>query len=319
MKEQSAEGGRLVLRARTSANAISIFAAAGLAISLFAFAPVTARVCVAQLNPTDVGLMRVTVAGLLAAPILIIFRFKPPQRRRDWLLLIFSAFGTFAAFPVLFAIGVQRTSAAHAALIMASMPVLTVAVAAGLDRRIPMRLWFAGAVLALIGEAALVLLREYGAETQQSFTGDVVVLCACVLCASGSATGARVTMHMNSWAATFWAITLAALALAPIALLRLPAIQWADVPLLTWVALLHFAVGAGVFAFVAWFWSLAKGGINRIAVLQFMQPVLGVLLAWGFLHEHPTPIVLITGVLIVTGIVIAWRGSVVAGAGEVIG
>jgi drug/metabolite transporter (DMT)-like permease len=288
---------------------ISIFAAAGLAISLFALTPVTARLSVVQFGATDVGLMRILVAGLIAVPVLIIFRLRPPQSRRDWLLLSFSAFGTFSAFPILFVIGTQRTSAAHASLIMAAMPLFTVAIAALLDRRMPMRLWLVGTTVAVIGEAALVLLREYGNQTQQSRTGDMLVLCACILCASGSATAARVATHMNSWAVTFWGIALAGLAFGPVALLRFYAIHWTGILPLTWIALTHFTIGAGIFAFVAWFWSLAKGGIDRIAVLQFMQPVLGVLFAWCFLSEQPTPVVLTTGVLIISGIVIAWRGS----------
>jgi drug/metabolite transporter (DMT)-like permease len=297
-------------RAQVSLNAISIFVAAGLAISLFALTPVTARLSVVQFDATDVGLMRIVVAGLIAVPVLIIFRLKPPQLWRDRLWLMFSAFGTFAAFPILFVIGIQRTSAAHASLIMAAMPLFTVAIAAGLDRRMPMRLWLAGAVVAVVGETALVMFREYGAQTQQSCTGDLLVLCACILCASGSATGARVARHMNVWAVTFWGIALAGVAFSPIAFLRLFAIQWIGILPLTWIALTHFTIGAGLFAFVAWFWSLAKGGINRIAVLQFAQPILGVLFAWGFLREHLTPMVLVTGLVIVTGILLAWRGSV---------
>jgi drug/metabolite transporter (DMT)-like permease len=305
-----AGSGRLLLAgASSSLYAISIFAAAGLAISLFALTPVTARVSVAQFDATDVGLMRIIAAGVIAAPVLIIFRLRPPQGHRDWMFLTFSALGTFAAFPVLFAVGTQRTSAAHAALIMATMPLFTAAIGAGFDRRMPMRLWFTGTILAMFGEAALVWFREYGGEMQQSRIGDLLVLGACILCAAGSATGARVTRHMNPWAATLWAITLAALACAPIAMLRLIAVQWTGIPPLTLVALLHFTVGAGLFAFVAWFWALARGGIHRIAVLQFMQPVLGVLFAWVFLREHPTPMVLITGIFIIAGVVTAWRGS----------
>jgi drug/metabolite transporter (DMT)-like permease len=296
-------------RAGTSANVISIFSAAALAISLFALTPVTARISAAQLDAIDVGLLRVTVAGLIAAPVLIIFRLRPPQLQLDWMLLTFSAFGTFAAFPVLFVLGTQRTSAAHAALIMAAMPLFTLAIASGLDRRMPTRLCFVGIILALIGEAELVFLRDYSVETQESAAGDLLVLCSCILCASGSATGARVTMNMNSWAATFWSMVLAAIALGPIAFVRLSAVQWAGIPPVALLALLHFTVGAGVFAFVAWFWSLARGGIGRIAVLQFMQPVLGVLFAWALLHDRLTPMIIICGSLIVTGVITAWAGS----------
>jgi drug/metabolite transporter (DMT)-like permease len=48
--------------------------------------------------------------------------------------------------------------------------------------------------------------------------------------------------------------------------------NWKSIELVTWAAIAHFTIVAGLFAFVAWFWPLARGGKVRIAPLQFSQP-----------------------------------------------
>jgi drug/metabolite transporter (DMT)-like permease len=138
---------------RTALSSFVVFLVAGLAIFLFALSPVTARISVERLDGMNLGLIRIVGTGLLALPVLVVCRLKPPKRLPDWGLLAVSSFGTFAAFPLLFAVGSQSTSAAHVSLVMASMPLFTGLVAAMFDRRLPGRAWWLGAGLAVAGEA----------------------------------------------------------------------------------------------------------------------------------------------------------------------
>jgi drug/metabolite transporter (DMT)-like permease len=205
---------------RTALSSFVVFLVAGLAIFLFALSPVTARISVERLDGMNLGLIRIVGTGLLALPVLVVCRLKPPKRLPDWGLLAVSSFGTFAAFPLLFAVGSQSTSAAHVSLVMASMPLFTGLVAAMFDRRLPGRAWWLGAGLAVAGEALMVLARDQSSIATSSVSGDLVVLIGCILCASGSAAGARLTARTGTWAATFWAATLAGLCLAPAAVRR---------------------------------------------------------------------------------------------------
>ena len=58
---------------------------------------------------------------------------------------------------------------------------------------------------------------------------------------------------------------------------------------------------------VAWLWALARGGIVRIAPLQFAQPILAVLFASLLLKEVFTLRLLLATIVIVTGIIVAHR------------
>jgi drug/metabolite transporter (DMT)-like permease len=295
---------------RPAPSSFVVFLVAGSAIVLFALSPVTARVSVGLLDGMNLGLVRVVGTGLLALPVLVVCRLKPPEELRDWGLLAVSSFGTFAAFPLLFAVGSQSTSAAHVSLIMASMPLFTGLVAATFDAILPGRAWFIGAALAMAGEVLMVLTNNQSQKATGSVSGDLVVLAGCILCASGSAAAARLTARTGTWSATFWAATLAGIGLAPVAVLKaLEGASWRAIDPLTWAAIVHFTIVAGLFAFVAWFWALARGGAVRIAPLQFAQPVLALLFASLLLSEQLTPQLILSGALILGGIVITYHNG----------
>ena len=138
----------------TKSSTLPVFAAACLTIVLFALTPATTRLAATQIDALSVGIVRSVGAGLIALPLLVLLRLAPPKKAADWTLLIFSAFGSFAAFPVLFSLGSQRTSGCHAALIMAAMPLFVGCTGIVLDRWLPRPSWFLGAAIAVAGEMA---------------------------------------------------------------------------------------------------------------------------------------------------------------------
>jgi drug/metabolite transporter (DMT)-like permease len=176
-----------------------------------------------------------------------------------------------------------------------------------MERQWPSRVWFAGAGLALAGEAALIGLRGNFAAPGATLSGDVSVLAGCIAWAGGFVAGALVTKEIGSWRATFWALLLGSLLLVPLAGVYFPTVSWAALSPLSWASLVHVSVGASLLAFVCWFWAMAQGGIARIAVLQFAQPPLAVLFAIALLGEPVTLGLMLTTAAIVAGIVIARR------------
>ena len=135
-------------------------------------APVAAKIAVAELDPIAVALLRTLLGGLVALPWVLILRIKLPARRAQNLLLLLSSFCGFIGFPLLFTIGVQLTSANHASMILASLPVFTGAIAMAWDRHLPRFFWWLGCALALTGEALLISNRGGGAG-EAGLSGDL--------------------------------------------------------------------------------------------------------------------------------------------------
>jgi drug/metabolite transporter (DMT)-like permease len=288
-----------------------VFLAACFAVVLFALVPASTRIAGLQVDGLSIGLMRAVGAGLLTAPLLVICRLRPPNNAKDLGLLLVYAFGGFAGFPVLFSLGTQRTSGQHAALIMATIPLFIGLFGIVLDRRLPRWSWFLGMAVAVMGEAALVGLGNLGTTAGATVAGDAIVFAGCALSAIGLVAGAQLGRRMNPMAGAFWAMSIAAVALAPFAAahaltapFRYSALTWT-----TWAAIAQITLGAAVLANISLVWALSKGGLVRVAPLQFSQPVFALFFASALLNERLTLSLLLVAAAIVFGIVIASRGA----------
>jgi drug/metabolite transporter (DMT)-like permease len=292
---------------RKPVSQAAIFGAAMIAVVFFSLTAPLTRAITFHLDPMMLG-MRPTAAGLVAIPLIAILRLKGPRNPHEWLLLVISALGSFVAFPVLYTLGQAATSASHGALIQASMPIITGAAAAIVERRRPGRAWFVGGAVAFAGEAILVLFRNDNAAAREaSIGGDLIILLACILSAGSYVAGSRLAQRSSALSATLYSVALAALVLLPFAVPRAFHADWSNLTPGLWVAVGVMCFGPTLLAFIAWFWALSRGGVQRVAVFQFAQSPLAVLIAIVFLGEPVTVPLLIALAAILGGIAIARR------------
>ncbi len=77
------------------------------------------KLAVAGIDPLAVGLLRTLLGAVVAVPLIVLGRLRPPASRRGRSYLAVSALGGFVVFPLLFSLGLGRTSAGHGALLLA--------------------------------------------------------------------------------------------------------------------------------------------------------------------------------------------------------
>jgi drug/metabolite transporter (DMT)-like permease len=145
-----------------------------------------------------------------------------------------------------------------------------------LDRRLPRLSWFVGAAIAVAGEIALIGIHSGGgASATASLSGDVIVLASCILFALGVVAGARLSSRINPLSATFWAIIVASIGLLPLAVMHwwTAPFNYHEFTATTWAAVVHITIGATIIANLSWLWALSRGGLVRVAPIQFAQPV----------------------------------------------
>lgn len=287
--------------------ALPVLAAAGFAILVWSGTTVVTRIIVGEMDPVMAGIARTVGCLAVTAPVILLWRLKAPRGAYEWLLLLMAGGGSFAAFPLLYSLGQARTSAAHAALILAAMPLFTGLAAAIVERRMPRLGWWLGAAIAFAGEGVLVVFRDRSGIGAATEAGDLLVLAAALASATSYVAGARLAARITPVAATFWTVSAAAVALLPAMALRWSSVRWSAIGWDGWAYLVYLSLGSTVLAFIAWYWALARGGIGRVAVLQFAQPVLSVLLAVAILGERMTPPLLVAVVFIIAGIAVARR------------
>jgi drug/metabolite transporter (DMT)-like permease len=286
-----------------------IFAALA-AVVLWGASPVAAKVAVADLTPLTVAVLRTFLGGVLAVPVALALKIRWPQQRRLQMILLLSAFCGFVAFPLIFTFGIALTTANHASMILAALPIFTGAIALGWDRRRPTRIWVAGSTIALIGEIILITSRAPAAGGSASLLGDALCLLSNVFVSLGYVAGGRLQQAgYPSTGTTFWGAASMALLLAPVvAYLGLSGnFNVPSVP--AWSGILYMAIVSTIIGYVLWYWALGKGGIARVGLMQFLQPVSGVILAALLLSEGVSLGFLLASALILFGVWLAIKGK----------
>ncbi len=291
---------------------LPVILAALVAVVIWGASPVATKLAVAELAPHTVAVLRTVLGGLAAIPVALLLRVPLPQGRQKKGVLLLSGFCGFVFFPLLFSIGVERTSANHASMILASLPLFTGAIAHLWDRRVPGGYWWLGCAVALAGEVFLIGGRATDTVGSGGATleGDLIVLSANIFASLGYVAGGRLQRAgYPSTGTTFWGAALPAVLLLPALPFLLGDIDIAAVNPTAWAGVLYLAIGVTIIGYVLWYGALGRGGIARIGLFQFFQPLSGVALAALLLGEAITPHFLAASAVVLAGVWLALRAK----------
>ncbi len=271
-------------------------------VLLFSFSLPLTKVALGGFDPFLTATGRAVIAGGLAAIVLVVRRVPWPGRAYLRPLL-FTMLGAVFGWPILLALALERTTAAHAAVIAAFMP-LTTALFAVLraHERVPRQFWIAAG----LGTAALVgfAVSRGGAEGVD-LVADLLVIGAVLSSSWCYVEGATITKVMPGWQVISWVVVLALPLTVPASL-----VLWSrtsadyDTTALEWGALFLLGVSSMYLGFFAWYRGLALAGVAYGGQVQQLQALLTLL--WSALLLGETVNLLtITAALIVVGCV-AW-------------
>ena len=249
------------------------------------------------------------IGGLAALVLACLMRIPlPPTTNQRWMLLL-SGFCGFVGFPVLFTLGIAHTSANHASMILASLPIFTGAIALLWDKRIPKPLWWLGCTVALAGEF-LLIGSDNTQASESTVYGDMLVLVSNLFASLGYVVGGRLQQQgYPATGTTFWGAAIFSLLLLPIGIYFGATGAVAEASVASWLAIAYLAIGVTIVGYVCWYWALGKGGIARVGLLQFLQPISGVILAWILLAEYVDLNFLLSSAIILFGVWIALKAK----------
>ena len=283
------------------------FGLAAFAVLSWGITPAITAFQVTELPALQGGLMRSVLAVPPALFCIWWLKLKLPKDATTWMWLVLAGFAAFCGFPILFTLGIARTSTAHAALILACMPVISGALGAMLDRRMPRPGWLAGAAIAMAGEVVLITARDSSGEA--TLSGDLLCIAAAIISGSGYVAGSRATAKIGTWSTTFWGVTIAGLTQVPVLVWLALDVDWSGVGWVGWSSTTYMVMFSTVLAYAAWYWALNHGSVARIAPVQFSQPLVSLVFAVLLLNEVITPPIMISTATILSGIVLASRAQ----------
>ncbi len=266
--------------------------------------PVFGKLALAETSPLVLAAFRAVfgaaVLSLLAGILAPGGTFDARDRRS---LAVLSLLG-IVANQVLFIVGLSKTTATNATLVIATAPILTVAVAAFVDRRRPGPRRLLGIPVAFAGLLWLLDPTRL-AFADRTMVGNALIF-GNALCYSVFLVLARDILSRHSairvTAALFRYAALPILLLAVPDLLRF---RPATLSARAWTGVAGSVVLATIVAYALNSWALARAGAATTAMFIYVQPVVAITLASLVLGESPSPRTAGAAALIFAGIALA--------------
>jgi drug/metabolite transporter (DMT)-like permease len=291
------------MKITSQSNSLALAAAFAAVIIWGASAAATA-VAGRVVPPELIGGLRSLLAGIILLPFLLRFRDRFPSTWSERIELIVGGLFGFMAYPLLLSIGVLKTSVTHASVILASAPIFTGLLSFLITGRWPKVLWWGGSVVSLSGIVILINSRSSIGTTGMPATlwGDGLVLLSVLFASVGYVYGGRSSSRMGQWPATAWSIAVGALAFAPFTIPQAIGFDWSAPNVFELSTLAFLVLFVTIIGYALWFYALGETGVAAIAPMQFLQPVVGILIARSLLGEELSLNILISGVLIIFGV-----------------
>lgn len=279
--------------------------AAVLSCILGGSAIVATRFAVAEADPLAVAVLRYSGAALVMIAIVAAVRRRrvSPASNGIWPVLGLGVL-QFAIFGWLFTVSLQYMPAARAALVLATMPILTLALSALMGRERMTGAKLMGAVFAC-GGVALALGDRALATGPEVWKGDALMFGAALI-------GSVYNVLTGFVTRTFPAVSMAAVQLPAGAIVLFAAlVVTGDVSQLVnhspggWIAVVYLATIGGAASFYAWIWALERIPPSRVAVTVTLNPISAAILGANVLGEPVTTRLLLGLAGVVIGIVLS--------------
>lgn len=267
---------------------------------LFGAFPVVAKLAFPSFGPGGVSFMRIAGGALFFQAVRLATREAAVPWREQPRFALCAALG-IASNQLLFLYGLQRTSAMHAALLITTVPVATMAAAALLGRERLTQRRLLGMAIAAIGAALLISGRDLGGTA--SALGDAMVLANAAVYGIYLVLSRDLLVRHPPLTAIAWFFTWGVPMVLPIAGLPSP---WGHTSG-EWLAVTFIVLGPTIGTYWLNLIALRRTPASVVALFIYVQPVITAVLAVHFLGEALTARTLLTGLMSFAGVFIATR------------
>lgn len=257
------------------------------------------------LDPFAFNGLRVALAAVVLGGLSFALRRNQWPVKRDIIHLALLGLVGNGLYQLFFILGMARTRAGIAALVMAAGPAYIAIISHFLGReRLPRVAW-AGIVLQLVGVACVV-----GSASELEASAEAMFGAA--LIAVGSLAWAIFSVLLQPYTARSHPIHLSSITMASgaaflliVAAPALSRVEMRQVSTAEWGAVTYAGIGALVIAYLLFYRGVRVLGPTRTAMYGNLQPLIALAVAWVMLSERPTTYQLLGASFIMGGLLLS--------------
>jgi drug/metabolite transporter (DMT)-like permease len=273
-------------------------------IAIWGFNFAIIKVVYADLNPIAFNALRFVVASLVMALVLKLrgesFKIDP----EDLKSLLWLAVVANAAYQFLFVIGLSKTRAGNAGLLMALTPVFAYIVGVlGRRERFNPKVLF-GIALSFSGVTLIILMGSAQVSFGATWRGDLLMMGAAFCWGWYTGASTALLAKYGALRLTVLAMMLGTAIILPLSLPWVTRQNWAAVSGRAWAGFFYSTLLAIVYSYCVWAYALKKIGVSRTAVFSNLTPIVALFGGWLLLREMPTAFQLIGVFCVLTGVLI---------------
>jgi drug/metabolite transporter (DMT)-like permease len=255
--------------------------------------------------PLLVVAFRFIVGDVLVSCLLLIL--KPADRIAPRELLPVAGLGCLyvAIGQGTFTLGIHLTSAANTRLIFATSPVWGLLLGSMLGLERPTRRGILGVSLSILGVG--VVFYEGLSADYVGLAGDLLVLVSAMTFGAYTVFSIPMLRRHSPLAVATYSLLFGGMVVFLFSVPFLPGLDWRNVGVGAWAAVIFSGVFATAFAFAAWQVGIGRIGANRVLVYQYLITLTGVASGIVFFDESLGIEKLVGGAVILAGVYLARR------------
>jgi drug/metabolite transporter (DMT)-like permease len=267
------------------------------------------KIALAVVPPLAFNALRFPLAALALLLLLRSLGIRQRMKRSDVVAIVSLGLLGNVVYQGFFILGVARTTAGNASLLLATSPAWTVVLSSVTGQeRASRAVW--GGVLATLAGMALVVAGGAGMNFQRStLDGDLLMMLAAVAWAAYTVGSRPLVQRYGAMSLTAWTLWIGTVGVLAIGL---PSLRQVDLGTITpglWGIVVYAGVLSISVAYALWNRGVRRLGNSRTAVYSNLVPVVALLTAWITLGERPTGMQVAGAVVILWGLRMTRRRS----------
>lgn len=282
---------------------LAVAAGTGVQVGL---ALVATRYVVGESGPATIAMFRYAIGAACLLPVMAHLRMPMRFARRDAIPIAIFGILQFGFLIVLINYGLSYITAARAALLFASFPLLTMVIAALLGRERMTWPKTLGVLLTILGVGITLGEKVFDATSADHWIGEAAVLLA-AFC------GALCSVLFKPYLQRYPTLSVGAYSmLASVAFLIILAFfegaftSWTGYSAGGWLAVVFIGISSGI-GYYGWLWALRHAPPTQVTVFLGLSPITAAVVGMVFLSEPLTGPLLAGMAVLLAGLWLALR------------
>jgi drug/metabolite transporter (DMT)-like permease len=238
-------------------------------------------------HPIAFNAIRFVISSVTMLAILKLRGENTQIDRKDLRGILWLGFLGNTLYPFIFVLGLDRTKAGNAALLMALTPVFAFLIAVAMRKEHFKAVILIGITLSFTGAAAIVLFGTSELSIIDSWLGNLLMIGAAVCWAWQSVESTRLLPKYGPVRLTVLAIVAGTIIMVPLSAPWLFTQNWRAVPVIGWLGLAYSALLSITYSYFVWAYAINAIGVAHTSVFNNVTPIVALFAGWLVLAERP--------------------------------